>query len=53
VPVEAELVDEDGVIVHVLLHVVDGFLNELEVYREDSAPVRRVIRPEELRLLVL
>jgi hypothetical protein len=53
VPVEAELEDEDGVPVHVLLHVLDGYLNELEIYREDSAPVRRAIRPEELRILVL
>jgi hypothetical protein len=27
------------VVVHVLVHVIDGRLNELEVYREDSGSV--------------
>jgi hypothetical protein len=39
IPVEASYPDADGVVVHVLLHVVDGRLNELEVYREDSGRV--------------
>jgi hypothetical protein len=39
VPVEASYPDADGVVVHVLLHVIDGRLNELEVYREDSGRV--------------
>ncbi len=38
IPVEARGRDSDGVEVHVLLHVVDGYLSELEVYRSDSAP---------------
>jgi hypothetical protein len=53
VPVEAELEDRDGVTVHVLLHVVDGLLKELEVYREDSGPLQRRLEPDELRLVVL
>lgn len=39
IPVEAAYRDSDGVVVHVLLHVLDGRLDELEVFREDSAPV--------------
>lgn len=39
IPVEASYVDRDGVRVHLLLHVVDGYLDELEILREDSAPV--------------
>lgn len=39
IPVEASYPNADGVVVHVLLHVVDGRLNELEVYREDSGRV--------------
>lgn len=39
IPVEASYPDADGVVVHVLLHVIDGRLNELEVYREDSGRV--------------
>lgn len=39
IPVEATYVDADGVVVHVLIHVIEGVLNELEVYREDSGDV--------------
>lgn len=39
VPVEAEYDDHDGVVVHVLVHVVNGYLDELEVYREDGGRV--------------
>jgi hypothetical protein len=53
IPVEAERYEEDGVFTHVLLHVLDGFLNELEIYRDDSKPVLRVVTPEDLKLLVL
>ncbi len=38
IPVEAEGVDEEGEPVHVLLHVVEGRMVELEVYREDGKP---------------
>src|SRR4029077_10895690 len=37
-PVEAEGVDEDGIHVHFLLHVVEGFVKELEVYKDDGSP---------------
>jgi hypothetical protein len=40
IPVEAEGVDADGVPIYVLLHVVDGYLNELEMLRADSEPLR-------------
>jgi hypothetical protein len=53
VPVEGELTDTDGVTVHVLLHVVDGYLTELEVYRDDSAPLREPISAADLRVIVL
>jgi len=53
VPVEAEFEDTDGVTVHVLLHVVDGLINELEIYREDSGPVLGDRLSNEWRLLVL
>lgn len=53
IPVEGELEDDDGVTVHVLLHVVDGFLSELEVYREDSGALLGALVPEDLRLMVL
>lgn len=53
VPVEAEMLDKDGVTIHVLLHVVDGFLKELEIYRDDSNPLERGLSPEELDVFVL
>jgi len=53
IPVEAELEDSDGMTIFLLLHVVDGYLNELEIYRGDTLPVKGTIRPEELRTLVL
>lgn len=39
IPVEATYSDADGTIVFVLVHVLDGFLAELEIYREDSGVV--------------
>jgi hypothetical protein len=53
IPVEAELNDNDSVTIHVLLHVVDGLVKELEVYRDDSGRVQRALAPEDFRLLVL
>lgn len=53
IPVEAETEDVDGVIIHVLLHVLNGYMSELEIYREDSARVVRPIQPETLRTIVL
>ncbi len=44
--------ERDGVTVHVLLHIVDGLMKELEVYREDSAPVSN-LEPRRLRVMVL
>jgi hypothetical protein len=40
VPVEAEGKDTDGVPVYALLHVVDGNVAELELYKADGSPIR-------------
>jgi Domain of unknown function (DUF6984) len=53
IPVEAETEDRDAMPIHVLLHVVNGYMNELEVYREDSGKLDRPIDPEALRVIVL
>jgi len=53
VPVEAEAKDGDGVIVHILLHVVDGKPIELEVFKEDSSAVLQQLQPSTFDLLVL
>ena len=53
IPVEAEGVDEDSILVHVLLHVVNGVIKELEIYKDDGSPIRRLPNPHDLKLLVL
>jgi len=53
IPVEAEGVDEDGIAIHLLLHVHQGLLKELEIYKDDGSPIRRMPRAEEFTLLVL
>jgi hypothetical protein len=53
VPVEAEGKDEDGVVIHVLLHVVDGRPVELELFREDSESVKKLPPSSAFELIVL
>jgi Domain of unknown function (DUF6984) len=48
VPTESEYVDADGVPVHVELHVVDGVMSELDIYKEDSSPVVDAPTPSKL-----
>ncbi len=52
IPVEGEAADSDGVIIHLLLHVIGGLLKEVEVFREDSEPIRRFPLSGELQILV-
>lgn len=40
VPVEAEADDADGAPIAILLHVVDGLVVELEIYRMDGDAIR-------------
>jgi hypothetical protein len=53
IPVEAEGLDEDGIAVHFLLHVVDGFAKELEVYKDDGSSIKRMPSPTDLKVIVL
>jgi hypothetical protein len=53
VPIEAEGKDVDGVVVHMLLHVVDGRPVELEFYREDAGAVKNMPTPSDFDLIVL
>jgi hypothetical protein len=43
VPVDARANDSDGVPIEFLLHVVDGIVRELEIYKADGSPI--VTRP--------
>jgi hypothetical protein len=51
IPVEANGSDSDGMKIHILVHVVDGFLAELEIYREDGEAIRRMPDPNSLEVL--
>lgn len=53
VPVEAEGEDEDGVCIHLLLHVVDGRASELEVYKEDGTEIRVLSEVNALRVSIV
>src|ERR1700753_137989 len=53
IPVEAELEDTDGATIHLLLHVGNVLIHELAVYKDVVSPVRRSIRPDDLRFMVL
>jgi hypothetical protein len=53
IPVEAEGEDADGVTIHILLHVLDGVMKELEIFREDGGSVQRLPTREALRPPVL
>ncbi len=53
VPVEAEGEDRDGETIHLLLHVVGGFLRELDIYKEDETPIVQLPTLESLRFVAL
>ena len=53
IPVEAEFQDADGVVIHILLHVIDGKVNELEIYKEDGSPIIESPDPYKLKVACL
>ena len=53
IPVECEAKDEDGYVIHVLLHVVDGRPDELELYKDDGSSVSRMPPASSFELVVL
>ena len=53
IPVEAEAEDEDGYVIHAMLHVVDGRPTELEIFKDDGSRVRRMPDPSAFELMVL
>jgi hypothetical protein len=52
VPVEAQAVDADGGEIAVLLHVIDGRLDELEVYRFDGGDIHDEVDPNSMRVMI-
>ena len=53
IPIEAEAVDIDGAKIHILLHVVHGYIDEIEIYREDLQSVKEIPKPNSLELINL
>ncbi len=53
IPVEAQAKDQDGVKIHLLLHVKDGRPIELEVFKEDNSPIKRMPLAGAFELIVL
>ncbi|MDA1054570.1 MAG: hypothetical protein O3C40_29415 [Planctomycetota bacterium] len=51
IPVEAQCLDSDGMWIHALLHVLNGQISELEIYKDDSSPVLREIDVREWEIL--
>ncbi len=49
-PTEGECPDADGVTIHVLLHVKDGFMSELEILKFGSS---KILNPPTARGLVV
>lgn len=52
VPVEGISNDLDGGPVNILLHVVDGYLHELEVVKLDATALKADIDPDSIKVVV-
>lgn len=53
VPVEGEGFDEDGVKIHFLVHVVEGYLSEIEFFRDDSERIRQLPEISSIKVMSL
>jgi len=53
IPIEAEAEDLDGVTVHMLLHVVEGKVSELEFYKDNLSQVLGLPPPDRWRVINL
>ncbi|MEJ7698978.1 MAG: hypothetical protein WKF71_04940 [Pyrinomonadaceae bacterium] len=53
VPVEGEIFDEDGVKIHFLVHVVEGYLSEIEIFRDDSGKIRQLPEISSIKVMSL
>ena len=51
-PVEGTTHDTDGVVVDILLHVINGFLHELEIIKVDGTNLLASIQPEKIEVII-
>jgi hypothetical protein len=52
-PAEGKVKDSDGIEIHFLLFAQQGWLCELQIYKDDGSPIYRRISAEDLEVLVL
>jgi len=52
VPVEGRISDSDGSPIDILLHVIDGELNELEIFRADGMSMQSSVDPASIDVLI-
>ncbi|HZI87207.1 MAG TPA: hypothetical protein VFD48_10255 [Pyrinomonadaceae bacterium] len=52
-PVEAQCQDADGTWIHALLFVVDGWVDELQIYKDDTSPILRMPNSQEWEVFEL
>lgn len=53
IPVEAESIDSDEMRIHVLVFVRAGYLDEMEIYREDLGKICKFPLPESVNIIIL
>lgn len=53
IPTEGEALDVDSTAIHYLMFSLDGNLDMLEVYKDDSSPVVRHPDPKEIKVVIL
>jgi hypothetical protein len=51
VPVEGLTKDSDGIEIFLLLHVMGGYLDELEIYKGDLSAIKTVLSLEDIQVL--
>lgn len=51
--VEAQCQDADGIWIHALLFVIDGKVDELEIYKDDSSSVIQMPKPQDWEIIKL
>lgn len=53
IPVEGYYSDQDGIDVHLLLRMLNGVPEELEIYKDDGSEIIARPLPENIQLLIL
>ena len=52
IPIEAEGHDIDGIKIHILLIMHEGYVDELEIYREDLGKIQDILPIEKYNILI-